>query len=170
MRIMIPPPQESDFRVGATITGVVKNIAPFGLFIDLAYSARGHQWGIDGLLHFGRTPRPEQARAYHLDHQLQVVVTEWNISKYRLQVALPADPSWLTTTVVGLARGIRADQAFDRMPILGDALEEAGCTDAAVLHHCRSPRLDEGSWLIPLLIGNPHDADQADAGKNRQRE
>ena len=38
------------------------------------------------------------------------------------------DPSWLTETAVALATGIYADRAFDRLPILADALEEAGAT------------------------------------------
>src|SRR5205807_640773 len=41
------------------------------------------------------------------------------------------DSGWLTTTVLGLAAAIYNDRAFDRLPILADALEEAGCTDAA---------------------------------------
>ena len=43
----------------------------------------------------------------------------------------------LTDTARRLAEGIRADQAFDRLPILADALEEAGVTDAEMLTHCR---------------------------------
>src|SRR5262249_48139144 len=49
-------------------------------------------------------------------------------------------PAWLFFDggVVGqLAEGIYEDRAFDRMPVLGDALEEAGCHDAAILNHCR---------------------------------
>ncbi len=44
---------------------------------------------------------------------------------------------WLTPTVISLAQAIHDDRAFDRMPMLGDALEEAGCTNAAILGHCR---------------------------------
>lgn len=39
------------------------------------------------------------------------------------------DPSWLTTDVRALAEGIDADRAFERMPILADALQAAGCSD-----------------------------------------
>src|SRR5436190_2067746 len=39
----------------------------------------------------------------------------------------PADPAWLTAAVVQLASGIYADRAFDGLPILADALEDAGC-------------------------------------------
>jgi len=153
MRIMIPLPQAADFPVGASVAGVVKILVEFGLFIEFTYTAGGHQWAIDGLLHFGSTPRPELARTYRYDDQVRVVVIEWNRLKERLRVALPADPSWLTADVVGLARGIGADRAFDRMPILADALEEAGCTDPAVLGHCRAGGVCEDSWLIPLLVG-----------------
>lgn len=37
------------------------------------------------------------------------------------------EPQWRTQTVIGLARGIYADRAGDRLPILADALEDAGC-------------------------------------------
>jgi hypothetical protein len=48
------------------------------------------------------------------------------------------DPSWLTPTILALARGIHADRAFDRMPILADALQDAGCEDNDILGHYRS--------------------------------
>jgi hypothetical protein len=49
------------------------------------------------------------------------------------------DPTWRTPTVEALARGIEEDQAFDRLPVLADALEEAGCDNADILAHCRGP-------------------------------
>src|SRR5262249_51267933 len=42
---------------------------------------------------------------------------------------VPISPDWLTPTVVALARGIYAEKAFDRMPILADALQDAECDD-----------------------------------------
>jgi hypothetical protein len=44
---------------------------------------------------------------------------------------------WLTDTVLALAEPIYEERAFDRMPILADAVEEAGCTNRDILHHCR---------------------------------
>jgi|GEM_PF-7001075 len=156
MCMKIPPPRASDFRVGMALVGVVKNIAEFGSFIDFPYTAWGRQFGIDGLLQFRKTPRPDEARAYKYDARVRVVVTKWEYAKTKLEVALPADPNWLTTDVLALARGIAMDRAFDRLPILADALQDAGCTDAAVLAHCRATAAIEESWLIPLLIGE-HD-------------
>jgi hypothetical protein len=65
-----------------------------------------------------------------------------------------ADPSWLTSTVVALARGIDADAAFDRLPILADALEDAGCADEDVLAHCRGcgPHT-RGCVVVDRLLG-----------------
>jgi hypothetical protein len=64
------------------------------------------------------------------------------------------DLSWRTTTVVALAEGIYQDRAFDRMPILADALMDAGCEDEAILEHCRSegPHV-RGCWVVDLILG-----------------
>jgi hypothetical protein len=69
--------------------------------------------------------------------------------------SLACDPAWLTSTVVALAEGIYADRAFDRMPILADALQDAGCDNEDVLSHCRNTQLAHvrGCWVIDLLTG-----------------
>jgi hypothetical protein len=64
------------------------------------------------------------------------------------------DPSWRTSAVVGLARATYDDRAFDQLPILADALQEAGCEDAEVLGHCRSSGWHvRGCWVVDLLLG-----------------
>jgi hypothetical protein len=67
------------------------------------------------------------------------------------------DPSWLAWNagiVPRMAQAIYDDRAFDRLPILADALEEAGCTNADILAHCRSevPHV-RGCWAVDLLLG-----------------
>jgi hypothetical protein len=65
-----------------------------------------------------------------------------------------ADPAWLTSTVVSLAQAIYADRAFDRLPILADALEDAGCTNADLLKHCRQAGGHaRGCWAVDRLLG-----------------
>jgi hypothetical protein len=63
-------------------------------------------------------------------------------------------PASLTATVVALAAGIYDERAFDRLPILADALEDAGCTSAAILDHCRGPGPHvHGCWVVDLILG-----------------
>lgn len=53
-----------------------------------------------------------------------------------------------------LAQAIYDEGTFDRMPILADALEDAGCHDAAMLEHCRGPGPHvRGCWVLDLLLG-----------------
>jgi hypothetical protein len=49
----------------------------------------------------------------------------------------PAVLTWQQGTVVNMAKAIYEERKWEDMPLLGDALEEAGCTDQAVLDHCR---------------------------------
>jgi hypothetical protein len=67
------------------------------------------------------------------------------------------DPTWLTWNdgvAVKLAQAVYDDHAFDRLPILADALEEAGCGNTDILDHCRQPRVHvRGCWLVDLLLG-----------------
>jgi hypothetical protein len=66
----------------------------------------------------------------------------------------PVEPSWRTFTVKHLAEAIYDDRAFDRMPILADALEDAGCTNQEVLAHCRGGGEHvRGCWVVDLLLG-----------------
>jgi hypothetical protein len=65
------------------------------------------------------------------------------------------DPAWLTSDVLALARGIYEEKAFDRMPILADALQDAGCANEDVLTHCRDvTQLHvRGCWVVDLVLG-----------------
>jgi hypothetical protein len=67
------------------------------------------------------------------------------------------DPAWLQWhggTVVRLAAAIYDERRFEDMPILADALEEAGCADGHLLDHCRLPgEHARGCWLLDHLLG-----------------
>ncbi|MCE9530975.1 MAG: hypothetical protein K8T89_07610 [Planctomycetes bacterium] len=64
------------------------------------------------------------------------------------------DPRWLTSNVVDLALAIYEDRAFDRMPILADALMDAGCDSDEIIHHCRGvgPHV-RGCWVLDSILG-----------------
>ncbi|QEL15225.1 hypothetical protein [Limnoglobus roseus] len=60
---------------------------------------------------------------------------------------------WRTSTAVGLATAIYAERAFDRLPILADALQDAGCEEVAVLDHCRGGGIhDRGCWVVDAVL------------------
>jgi hypothetical protein len=71
------------------------------------------------------------------------------------------EAAWRTDTVVTLARGIFEERAFDRMPILADALLDADCDEEAILRHCRGtevgvkeqPQHVRGCWVVELILG-----------------
>jgi hypothetical protein len=67
------------------------------------------------------------------------------------------DPSWLAWhdgTVGKLTQGIYLEDAFEQLPILADALEEAGCADRQILDHLRGPGPHtRGCWPLDLLLG-----------------
>jgi hypothetical protein len=56
---------------------------------------------------------------------------------------------WQNNTIPKMAQSIYDEGRFERMPILADALEEAGCTNADILNHCRQPGEHvRGCWVI----------------------
>jgi hypothetical protein len=67
------------------------------------------------------------------------------------------EPAWLKRhdgTVVNLAQAIYDERRFQDLPILADTLEEAGCTNADILDHCRQPGDHvRGCWVVDLLLG-----------------
>jgi hypothetical protein len=66
----------------------------------------------------------------------------------------PSCLTWNNGTVVKIAEVIYEDRAFERLPILADALEDAGCNDADILAHCRGPGPHvRGCWVVDLLLG-----------------
>lgn len=67
---------------------------------------------------------------------------------------VPFNAAWTTQTVSNLAQTIYEEHAFDRLPILADALEEGGCTDADFLAHCRGDGIHvRGCWVVDLILG-----------------
>lgn len=60
---------------------------------------------------------------------------------------------WRGGTVKKLAQTIYHERAFDRLPILADALEDAGCDNADILNHCRQPGEHvRGCWVVDLVL------------------
>jgi hypothetical protein len=71
------------------------------------------------------------------------------------------DPAWRTSTLLAPAQAIYEERSLPagtldvaRLAVLADALEDAGCTDADILNHCRSagPHV-RGCWVVDALLG-----------------
>jgi hypothetical protein len=65
------------------------------------------------------------------------------------------DPEWRTETAVALAKQMYEAREFGAMPILADALQDAGCDNEDVLAHGRGsgPHV-HGCWVVDLVLGN----------------
>ena len=65
------------------------------------------------------------------------------------------DPTWRAATAVGLAQTMYDARNFHAMPILADALQDAGCEDATILGHCRDENNlhVRGCWVVDLILG-----------------
>ena len=67
---------------------------------------------------------------------------------------MSVDAAWLISDVIAVAESIYQERAFDHLPIVGDALLDAGCDNADILDHCRSERPHvRGCWVVDLLTG-----------------
>jgi hypothetical protein len=68
---------------------------------------------------------------------------------------VPADPTWRREETTTLANRMYESRDFSSMPALGDALQKLGCTNEAVLTHCRDTSRPHfrGSWVVDLVLG-----------------
>lgn len=64
-------------------------------------------------------------------------------------------PEWCTDTVALLAKQIHEVREFSAMPILADALQDAGCDNEDILNHCRDPKQVHvhNCWVLELVLG-----------------
>jgi hypothetical protein len=63
-------------------------------------------------------------------------------------------PSWRTDTALSLAQQMYESRDFGAMPILADALQDAGCDNEDVLSHCRAGKATHvrGCWVVDLVL------------------
>ncbi len=66
---------------------------------------------------------------------------------------IPFEVAWRTSDAVAIARHMYDSREFSAMPILADALQEAGCNSAAVLDHCRKQgKHVRGCWVVDRVL------------------
>jgi hypothetical protein len=95
---------------------------------------------------------PKRAPHLAIAHAKQVAILRCIFGNPFHPVTL--DPSWLTSTVTTLARTMYDTRDFSAMPIMADALQDAGCADEQVLSHCRGDGAHvRGCFLVDILTG-----------------
>jgi hypothetical protein len=103
------------------------------------------------------------------DYVLRPIEDGWTNEEYETELRLfwdiagnpfrpiQIDPGWLRWNdgAIGrLANIIYDERAFERLPILADALEDAGCSDPHILDHCRGPGSHaRGCYVVDMLTG-----------------
>jgi hypothetical protein len=111
------------------------------------HSALAH-WAMNAMIGYGHAEAHRQWRAALRD--LACLLREIFGNPFRPAVR---DRSWLTSEVVALARGAYDERAFDQLPILADALQDAGCDSAEILAHLRGPGPHaRGCWAVDLVL------------------
>jgi hypothetical protein len=100
-----------------------------------------------------RETSPEWAAAHKAELRAQATLLR-DVFGCLFFRSFTTDLHWLTPTVKQLAEAIYEDRDFDRLPILADALEEAGCFNADLLDHCRQPGPHvRGCWAVDAVLG-----------------
>lgn len=93
----------------------------------------------------GRPPRFDQERAMQADLVRDIFANPFRPADF--------DPSWRTGNVLTLAQTTYEERAFERLPILADALMDAGCNQEEILQHCRSEGQHvRGCWVVDLVL------------------
>jgi hypothetical protein len=136
--------------VAAGITG--RDCRQIAAFLDQAYRQDWDETWLAGLLCVVPAPVVDFGRigSKH-PNNASWAIKEVIPNPFRPPVVLP---DWRTTTVLGLAEGVAADTAFDRLPILADALEDVGCTEFGLLAHLRGPGPHaRGCWALDAVAG-----------------
>ena len=66
----------------------------------------------------------------------------------------PAWQAWKDGAIRKMTQAIYDERAFDRLPVLADSFEDAGCDNTAMLTHCRGggPHV-RGCWAVDLMLG-----------------
>ena len=102
---------------------------------------------------FGSNSRPDWDAGYDAEERNQVALARDIFGNPFRPVAF--EPDWRTSTAVAIAKQMYDARDFGAMPILADALQDAGCENEDVLTHCRDAMgvHVRGCWVVDLVLG-----------------
>jgi hypothetical protein len=127
------------------------NVADIGIHYAAAPNRVFRSWATTALFHAARAVAERGPQRLAEDLAQCYLVRDVFGNPFR---PVTLDRSWLTPTVLALARSTYDNRAFDHLPILADALEDAGCSDAVILDHLRGPGPHvRGCFALDLVVG-----------------
>jgi anti-anti-sigma factor len=158
-------PLDGDWLLDQRLLDLVSQARPGSLYVDCSLVQYAFDAWLSHMLRLFKVVRGQAGRlvlcGVHepLSDVLAITQLDRVVGVRRQEVPGGAlrllEPSWLAWndgTVLRLTRGARSRRALDLLPVLADALEEAGCTEADILTHCRcgGPHLPD-CWVLGLL-------------------
>ncbi|QEL14273.1 hypothetical protein [Limnoglobus roseus] len=127
------------------------SVTPQTVFDDAVWSVTWHARDALGSAEYQRTADDASAEAVVRREgaaQIELFCCVFN------PFAPAFDPSWVSDTARSLAEAAYENRSFDRLPILADALEDAGCEEGELLGHLRGGGLHaRGCWVVDLMLG-----------------
>jgi hypothetical protein len=136
-----------------TISQMSFNYAKDRMVRTLHWSSSKHNHAILTLMdHATKRKRFEQIRHYISPFVSAAVLRDIFGNPFR---SVAFSPAWRTSTAIGIATLMYDTRNFGAMPILADALQDAGCEDDAILSHCRDENgiHVRGCWVVDLVLG-----------------
>ncbi|WP_246523190.1 hypothetical protein [Gemmata palustris] len=102
---------------------------------------------------FGFSPRADDQGVTYRAYQLIKARIFRDISGNPFK-RVKFDKRWRTETATLLAQQMYESREFSALPILADALQDAGCSNADILNHCHGESLHvRGCWVVDLVLG-----------------
>ena len=121
---------------------------------EAAARALDHEWRERHAGEINRRPSEGRARQGNLEERAYQCRLLGDLLPSRPVAADPAWGAWQHGQLVSLAQAIYDEGRFEDLPVLADALEEAGCAEPAILEHCRGPGPHaRGCWAVDLILG-----------------
>jgi hypothetical protein len=129
--------------VGHYGCGVLTEVELFNRVVDELYSR------VD---HLGRQEQTPRYRLARTERERELALELIGPNPFR---PVTFAPEWHTDTAVSLARTMYDSREFSAMPILADALQDAGCDNEQILAHCRDANQVHvrGCWVVDLVSG-----------------
>jgi hypothetical protein len=134
------------------------------VLIDVVEALSGMAFGmnvveaLEGMALGGAAPTTDRWNEFQAAERAKLaeVIREVFGNPFRPVLLEPAWVRWKQGTVRKLAQMIYEARVFHHLPVLADALEEAGCTQGDILAHCRRPGDHVlGCWVLDRLLDRP---------------